>query len=95
MNTQSKNASNKTVQDFQKDIDELIEETKAVNAEVNNIKKDFDDSSAPVIAKINKDAEDAENMMSELDKVEEESGDELDKLILTEAEEVEAEDDSE
>ena len=89
MDTQPKKVSNKTVQDYQKDADELAEEANAVASEIVNIKKDFDDSSAPLLDKINKDTEDAESMMSELDKVEKESGDEFDRLILEGAEDAE------
>ena len=67
-------------------LDDLLAEAKKVNKETDEINKQLGGDIDDLSAKIDDSIDDIEQIYSDLDEMEIEAGDEIDKLILEEAE---------
>ena len=89
MNTDTKN--NVTVSDLQDRLNTLTLEVKNINLGIENGNKIAKEKMNKIIESVNQSIVEAREIFSDLDRAEAEASDELDKLIISEAEDLSSE----
>ncbi len=82
MTTNQNTTKGESVKDLSGELDGLLDETKKINQEIDETNKDARGSMDDLDARVNESIASMEPIYSDLDKIEEEAGNELDKLIL-------------
>ncbi len=78
--------NNQNVQDINDKINDLLAKAKKVNEDIDATHKGSRKAMDDIEARVDKSVNNLEQIYSDLDTIEKESGDELDELILKEAE---------
>ena len=79
------------IQSLNTKLDDLLDETKKIVKGIDETNNETRKRIDSINVKVDKTIKNIERIFSELDEIEKESGDELDKLILEQAEELESE----
>ena len=74
--------NNQNIQAIKKEIEELLDEAKKVNKEIDETNKTAKNKLSDIYGQVNKSISKAEKIFADLDKVDKEAGDKLDTLIL-------------
>ena len=74
--------NNQNIQVIKKQIDDLLDEAKKVNKDIDAANKDAKNRLNEVDGKVNKSISKAEKVFADLDKIDKEASDKLDTLIL-------------
>lgn len=88
MKTTQKTTANPTVQDLEKQIGDLVSEAKEVNKEIALTNKEADAKIKAIDAQVDESVGKLEKVFSDLDQIEKIAADDLDRLVLEQAEEL-------
>ena len=86
MATNKNTTKDPKIKDLDNQLNDLLDETKKVNKDIKATNREAENAMDNLDAKVNASVAKVERIYSDLDKMEKESGDKLDRLILEEAE---------
>ncbi len=86
MTTNQNTTKSKKVKDLNSQLNDLLGEAKKANQDIDATNKESEEVMNDLEARVNKSTANVEKICSELDTIEKEAGDKLDKLVLEEAE---------
>ncbi len=91
MTTDQNNTNNQNVQALNSQLVDLLDEAKKVNQEIDETNKEAMEEMTDLEVKVGESIKDVEQIYSDLDHIEKDAGDEIDKLVLQQAEDLASE----
>lgn len=82
------NTTNQNVQDLNNQLGDLLDETKKVNQEIDDVNLETREEINMLDSKVDDSITKVEQVYSDLDKAEKEASDQLDKIVLQQAEDL-------
>lgn len=91
MTTHQNNTNNQSTQAINSQLADLLNEAKKVNQEIDETNKEASGEMTDLEVKVGESIKNVEQIYSDLDQIEKDSSDELDKLVLQQAEDLASE----
>ena len=85
------NSTNQNIQDLSKRLGDLRDEADKVSREISKVNEEANGEMDSINSKVNSTIDEVGQIYSELDRIEKDAGDDLDKLMLRQAEDLASE----
>ncbi len=95
MNTDQNTTNSQSIQDLTKKMEDLLAEEKKIVSEIEEINKDTREKMDNIEGEIHEEMNNIDELFDDLDKADKKAEEDLDKLILTQAEELADDEDEE